>query len=122
MLGVTASTIQAPPMKPHLPPVCRIAAFTLMTLAVAPANADPIDLQCNHTSADLVARLDAAGLLAPGSDTVSRAQAIAETVCDGHHTSARQQQVSDRKDLLSNILFEDTGGKPGNKRLMNLKR
>ena len=99
----------------------KCAAVSILLFAPPASVADDIDLQCNRTSADLVSRLDAAGLLASGHTALSQARAIAEEVRNNRQSAARQQQESDRKSLLSNILFEDTGGKPGNKRLLNLK-
>ena len=60
--------------------------------------------------------LDAAGLLVTGSQ-IQAAERSPEEVCNNAQQSARQQQEADRESLLSNILFQDTGGNPsGNTR------
>ncbi|MCB1800661.1 MAG: hypothetical protein KDI82_03130 [Gammaproteobacteria bacterium] len=96
------------------------ALVSVCMLASPLVSAAEIDLQCANSARELVSRLDSAGLLTTGSQM--QAQEIARSVCSDAQQSARVQQEAERQDLLSNILFQDTGGKSGNTRLRNLKR
>ncbi len=92
-------------------------------LASSPAaNSADIDLQCEQLADTLIQRFHREGLLRNGGESAMRAQAIAQDVCAGAEAQAQQQHEEDKKEALSNWLFESTGGKPGNKRLLNLKR
>jgi hypothetical protein len=85
----------------------------------APARA--IDLDCETLAGKMVARLASEGLLLKTPGGEQRARGIALDSCKMAEGSAQQQLEASKKSWLNNWLLEDTGGKPGNKRLKNLK-
>lgn len=99
-----------------------IALYCCAVLSSAAYGADEINLECEQLAHTLIERFSGEGLLATGTDSTMRAQSIAQDVCAGTQAQAQQQHEAGKKEALSNWLFESTGGKPGNKRLLNLKR
>lgn len=99
----------------------------LMTAAVllmaAPGlQAQDIDLRCEGWTEQLLKRLSEQGLLIESTTAHERAQAIGLELCHGAQQAAQQQHERGVSQRLRHWLFEDTGGKAGNKRLKNLKR
>ncbi len=97
-----------------------VASVLLASFPVA-YGAD-IDLQCEQLSNTLIERFHREGLLPANGEGALRAQEIAQDVCAGAEAQAQQQHEEGKKEALSNWLFESTGGKSGNKRLLNHKR
>ena len=94
--------------------------LTTTILFVTPAQA--IDLDCETLATKMVERLSSEGLLVTGEGGQQRARSIAMSSCATAENSAQLQLEESRKSWVKNWLLEDTGGKPGNKRLKNLKR
>jgi hypothetical protein len=93
--------------------------FTVCT----PVHADAIDLQCEELAKRMIERLTAEGLLvSTAEDAQQRARAIGLELCTGAQATAEQQHEQDKQQALDNWFLEATGGKPGNKRLKDLKR
>lgn len=98
----------------------RIFLSLTMFMSV-PVQVQAIDLDCEVLADDVLKQLSAAGLLSGGQDGVEQANTIIMTSCRGAEESADEQLEASKQDWLNNWLFENTGGKPGNKRLKNLK-
>ncbi len=86
-----------------------------------PVQVQAIDLDCEILADDVVKQLSGAGLIAGGQHGVEQANTIIMASCRGAEESAEKQHEASKQDWLNNWLFENTGGKPGNKRLKNLK-
>lgn len=98
-----------------------LIAFTLALLPSLPCAAE-IDLQCSELAERLAGRLQQEGLVTASAEAATRTRELANAVCTDAQTSAQQQHEAGKQNALKNWLFESTGGKPGNKRLQNLKR
>ena len=99
------------------------SSFLLLPAVVlfcSAAQAKDIDLDCGQQAEELIRRLADDGLLRAGAD-LERARAIGVEFCQGAQTTAQEQHDAGLKQVLKNILFEDTGGKEGNERLKRLK-
>ena len=100
-----------------------IPGCLLLLTAGAPVHADAIDLQCEELAKRMIERLTAEGLLASSDEAAQqRARAIGLELCTGAQATAEQQHEKDKQQALDNWFLEATGGKPGNKRLKDLKR
>lgn len=96
-----------------------ICVLALNSVSVA---AETIDLQCEALAVKMVERLAADGLLTGADNARQRATDISLELCAGVEQTAQIQHEEDKQNALKNWLFNNTGGKPGNKRLKNLKR
>lgn len=99
----------------------RVTMFLSTTLLFS-APVQAIDLDCEALAAKMVERLASEGLIIKEQGGKQRARGIAMSSCMTAENSAQLQLEETRKSWVKNWLLEDTGGKPGNKRLKNLKR
>lgn len=93
----------------------------LSTTLLFSAPVQAIDLDCHVLAMKMVERLAIEGLLSKEPGGEQRARGIALSSCKTAEGSAQRQLEESKKSWLNNWLLEDTGGKPGNKRLKNLK-
>jgi len=100
----------------------RIVVLLLMVGFIPSAHAGDINLGCENLARTMVKRLASEGLLLEEKNSEQRAVDIALSSCMTAESSAQHQLKESKKSWLKNWLLEDTGGKPGNKRLKNLKR
>ena len=95
----------------------------LLLATCPPMHAEVIDLQCEEMAKQMIERLDAEGLLSSSAgDVQQRARTIGLELCTGAQTTAEQQHEQDKQKALDNWFMENTGDKPGNKRLKTFKR
>jgi hypothetical protein len=95
----------------------------LLLATCTPVHADAIDLRCEELAKRMIERLTAEGLLVSSTEAAQqRARAIGLDLCTGAQATAEQQHEEDKQEALDNWFLEATGGKPGNKRLKDLKR
>jgi len=95
---------------------------SILLLSSVSVVAEPIDLQCEALAVKMVKRLAADGLLNNAENVQQRATDISIELCTGVEKTAQIQAEADKENALKNWLLNNTGGKPGNKRLKNLKR
>ena len=94
----------------------------IVIFASSPLMAEGIDLQCEVLAVKMVKRLADDGLLSSTENVQQRATDISLELCSGVEKTAQVQADADKKNALKDWLINSTGGKPGNKRLKNLKR
>ena len=94
----------------------------LFSVSISATAAEGIELDCDRLANDLIWQLGKEGLLQDKEDAGPRARKIVMTSCMTAEVSAQQQLKENKESWLKNWLLEDTGGKPGNKRLRNLKK
>ena len=96
--------------------------ITVLLTSLFSMQAQAINLDCNVLTTDVLQQLADTGLLSGGEVGKEQAHTIIMTSCRGAEASAEKQHADSKKEWVKNWLFENTGGKPGNKRLRNLKR
>ena len=99
-----------------------MVVFLLMVGILPVVHAEDINLQCDDLAYGLARQLSNEGLIGHDADTFEKTKQIAIAQCLKAQSSAQVQLKANKEDWLKNWLLEDTGGKPGNKRLKNLKR
>ena len=102
-----------------MPSIWKTVIFVSVLFFTVPAQA--IDLNCDVLTTTMIKRLNDEGLLINNSDGQQQAKQIVLSSCMTAENSAQVQLEATKKSWVKNWLLEDTGGKPGNKRLKNLK-